>query len=98
MASCDNGRAVANRGREMPTEVSPTLVALAAGIGVGVGGMTAAHNEGEKVTPIAERNIAEKLGGKESKVTVVEVTLEAGQAGAPHRHPGPVFGYVLEGE
>ena len=26
------------------------------------------------------------------------MTLEAGQASAPHRHPGPVFGYVLEGE
>ena len=23
---------------------------------------------------------------------------EPGQAGSPHRHPGPVFGYVLEGE
>jgi len=28
----------------------------------------------------------------------VEVTYEPGQAGKPHRHPGPVFGYVLEGE
>ena len=26
------------------------------------------------------------------------MTLEPGQAGAPHRHPGPAFGYVLEGE
>jgi quercetin dioxygenase-like cupin family protein len=26
------------------------------------------------------------------------VTLEPGQAGVPHRHPGPGFGYVLEGE
>ena len=30
--------------------------------------------------------------------TAVEVTLEPGQAGSPHRHPGPVLGYVLEGE
>ena len=28
----------------------------------------------------------------------MEVTLEPGQASAPHRHPGPVFGYVIEGE
>jgi quercetin dioxygenase-like cupin family protein len=28
----------------------------------------------------------------------VEVTLEPEQAGDPHRHPGPAFGYVLEGE
>ena len=26
------------------------------------------------------------------------MTLEPGQAGVPHRHPGPGFGYVLEGE
>jgi quercetin dioxygenase-like cupin family protein len=31
-------------------------------------------------------------------VTTVEVTLEPGQASHPHRHPGAVFGYVLEGE
>ena len=47
---------------------------------------------------IAERNIVEKLDGKEAKATVVEVTLGPGQAGVPHRHPGPAFGYVLEGE
>jgi quercetin dioxygenase-like cupin family protein len=29
---------------------------------------------------------------------VLEVTLEPGQKDAPHRHAGPVFGYVLEGE
>jgi quercetin dioxygenase-like cupin family protein len=28
----------------------------------------------------------------------VEVTLKPGQAGKPHRHPGPVIGYLLEGE
>jgi quercetin dioxygenase-like cupin family protein len=32
------------------------------------------------------------------KATTVELALEPGQAGTPHRHPGPVFGYVLEGE
>ena len=26
------------------------------------------------------------------------MTFEPGQAGDPHRHPGPAFGYVLEGE
>jgi hypothetical protein len=31
-------------------------------------------------------------------VTFLEVTLEAGQAEVPHRHAGPVFGYVLKGE
>jgi quercetin dioxygenase-like cupin family protein len=75
-----------------------TLLTLAAGIGVGAIAMAAAHDDGERVATISERNITEKLDGKEAKATVVEVTLEHGQAGVPHRHPGPAFGYVLEGE
>ena len=76
-----------------------TLLALAAGIGVGMAGMSAAqHDEKNPAKVIAARDIVEKLDGKETKVTVVEVTLEPGQAGKPHRHAGPVIGYVLEGE
>jgi quercetin dioxygenase-like cupin family protein len=75
-----------------------TLLTLIAGIGIGVGGMAVAHHDGEQVKVIAERNIVEKLDGKEAKATVVEVTIEPGQSGVPHRHPGPGFGYVLEGE
>ena len=77
-----------------------TLLALAAGIGVGAGAMTAAHHhgDGENVKVLSASDIREKLDGKEAKATAVEVTLEPGQEGAPHRHPGPAFGYVLEGE
>jgi quercetin dioxygenase-like cupin family protein len=75
-----------------------TLLTLAAGIGVGAIGMNAAQHDGERVATISERNIVEKLDGKEAKATVVEVTLVPGQEGKPHRHPGPAFGYVLEGE
>jgi quercetin dioxygenase-like cupin family protein len=75
-----------------------TLLTLTAGIGIGVGAVTTAHHDGEKVRTIAEQNIVEKLDGKDAKVTFVEVTIEPGQAGAPHRHPGPGFVYVLEGE
>src|SRR5437763_15743983 len=61
----------------------------------------AAHDEADKgkpkVTALSEKDIAEKLDGKQAKATTVEVTLEPGQASAPHRHPGPVFGYVIEG-
>jgi quercetin dioxygenase-like cupin family protein len=74
------------------------LLTLAAGIGVGAIAMAAAHDEGVRVATISERNITEKLDGKDAKATVVEVTMEPGQAGVPHRHPGPAFGYVLEGE
>ncbi|HEY7153014.1 MAG TPA: cupin domain-containing protein [Gemmataceae bacterium] len=76
-----------------------TLLVLTTGIVLGVGGMAAApDHKGEKVKLIAARDIIEKLNGKATKARVVEVTLEPGQAGEPHRHPGPVFGYVLEGE
>lgn len=77
-----------------------TLLTLAVGMGVGAVGITATQHKhkGAKVTTLAARDIVEKLDGKEAKVTFQEVTLEAGQADAPHRHTGPVFGYVLEGE
>jgi quercetin dioxygenase-like cupin family protein len=74
-------------------------LALAAGVFVGVAGMAVArHDEKETVKPISAWDIVEKLDGKETKVTVVELTLEPGQAGKPHRHAGPVIGYVLEGK
>jgi quercetin dioxygenase-like cupin family protein len=74
-------------------------LAVAASGYVGVGGMALArHDEKETAKRISAWDIVEKLDGKETKVTVVEVTLEPGQAGKPHRHAGPVIGYVLEGE
>ena len=76
-----------------------TLV-VAAGIVLGAGGLMAArHDEKhEAVRTLAVRDIAEKLDGQKTKATTVEVTLGPGEASAPHRHPGPAFGYVLEGE
>ncbi len=56
------------------------------------------HDVKDTARTISAWDIVEKLDGKETKVTVVEVTLEPGQAGKPHRHAGPVIGYVLEGE
>src|SRR6516162_9145673 len=77
------------------------LIALvfAAGAFIGAGGMAVAHDDVKgTVKPISARDIVEKLDGKETRVSVVEVTLAPGQAGKPHRHAGPVIGYVLEGE
>jgi quercetin dioxygenase-like cupin family protein len=77
------------------------VLVLAAGLGLAAGGMTAARhdeNPSGSVKALAARDILEKVDGKGAKATAVEVTLEAGQAGAPHHHPGPVLGYVLEGE
>src|SRR5262245_42923015 len=74
------------------------LVATALVLGTGVV-IAARHDEKhEAVRTLAVREIAEKLDGKETNATAVEVTLEPGQEGAAHRHPGPAFGYVLEGE
>ena len=78
-----------------------TLATLAAGIGVGAVGMTAAqhdHHKAVMVTRLSQRDIIEKLDGKAASATVVEVTFEPGQKDSPHHHTGPVFGYVLEGE
>jgi quercetin dioxygenase-like cupin family protein len=78
-----------------------TLLTLAAGIGVGVAVTFAAdhdHHKAVKVTQLSQRDIIEKLDGKAASATVLEVTFEPGQKDSPHRHAGPVFGYVLEGE
>jgi len=63
--------------------------------------ITAQHDEkphAGSVRVLAAHDIAEKLESKALRATAVEVTYEPGQAGAPHRHPGPTFGYVVEGE
>src|SRR4051812_30968692 len=78
-----------------------TLLTLGAGIGVGVAVTFAAdhdHNKAVKVTQLPQRDIMEKLDGKAASATVVEVPFKPGQKDSPHRHTGPVFGYVLEGE
>lgn len=77
-----------------------SFLLLTTGILLGVAGLALAQHEesGESVRLISAIEIQEPLGDKESKAAFVEVTLQPGQAGAPHRHPGPVFGYVLEGE
>jgi quercetin dioxygenase-like cupin family protein len=76
------------------------LLVLTIGFGLGVGGMCAAgHGEKhESVKLLATRDITEKVDGKKAKATTVEVTLGPGESEASHRHPGPAFGYVLEGE
>lgn len=65
-----------------------------------VGGITLAqhgeHKGGLKI--LSQTDLAEKIDGNKSKATVVLVTLGPGEVSAPHRHPGPALGYVLEGE
>ena len=75
-------------------------ILLALAVGAGVGGVALAHDRenAEAVKVLSARNVKEKLDGKEARATAVEVTLAPGQEGEAHRHPGPAFGYVLEGE
>jgi quercetin dioxygenase-like cupin family protein len=68
-------------------------------IGVGVV-ITAQHNGRDQVnvTMLSQREIIEKLDGKDARATMEVVTIGPGQKDSAHRHVGPVFGYVLEGE
>ena len=80
-----------------------TLLTLAALAALGMGGLTLAqtghgHGKGPTVKTLSAVDIDEEVSGKKAKATTVEVTFAPGAASAPHRHPGPVFGYVLEGE
>ena len=78
-----------------------TLFAFLVGAVIGIFGTALAISEEHhkvKVTTLSERDISEKVDDKEAKATVVEVTMEPDEGSAPHRHAGPVFGYVLEGE
>jgi quercetin dioxygenase-like cupin family protein len=70
---------------------------------LGAGGIAFAHlhegtEDGEQVKVIGIHELTEKLDGKDASATVVEVTIEPGKAGLPHRHPGPALVYVIEGE
>jgi quercetin dioxygenase-like cupin family protein len=76
-------------------------LAVAVCTAVCVVGITLAQHAGKghvKVAQLSQREIIEKLDGKPASATVVEVTFEPGQEDLSHRHAGPVFGYVLEGE
>lgn len=83
----------------MKRTVLVLAIGVMVGVAAGVGGLAWAqhHADGESVKVIGASDIREKLDGKESKATIVEVTLQPGQSGSPHRHPGPGFVYVLEG-
>ena len=76
-----------------------TLLVLLAAAAVSSAHHDDGHAKGKPVVkPLSAVDIVETVDGKKSKATTVEVTLGPGEASMPHRHPGPVFGYVLEGE
>lgn len=79
-----------------------TMIAVALGIALGAGGFALAqhdkHGSGTKVKPLMEKDVSEKIDGKDARVSIVEVSMTPGGSTPPHRHPGAVFGHVLEGE
>ena len=81
-----------------------TFLRLAVFAAIGLGGIALAqqvqHTEKAdiKVNQLSQRPIIEKLDGKDASATVLEVAFGPGQKDTLHRHAGPVFGYVLEGE
>ncbi|WP_437205854.1 cupin domain-containing protein [Planctomicrobium sp. SH664] len=80
-------------------DMKQVFVVLLSGFVIVCGASAHFHDakEGEVVRVIGAHELREKLEGQEAAVTVAEVTIEAGQAGHAHRHPGPVLVYVLEG-
>src|SRR5690606_38278850 len=82
--------------REQP--MGRTFVVALVAFALGAAGCTQIEQDGEQVRVISSHDIQEELEGNEAKVTIVEVTIAPGQSGLPHRHPGPGFVYVAEGE
>lgn len=75
------------------------LALILVGVVIGMGGMALAQpqSNGEHAKIVATYDLKEKMDGKDAAGTIVEVTIGPGQAGIPHRHPGPAFVYVVEG-
>ncbi len=79
------------------------LLTFVAGAVVGACGLALAphgHGDGKgpAVKAISAVDMDEEVNGKKARATTFEVTFAPGVASTPHRHPGPIFGYVLEGE
>src|SRR3954452_23452018 len=75
-----------------------TVLALTVSALLGVGALAGHDHGASDMKVFSARDIAEKLDEKDTRATTYEVTIEPGKGSAPHRHPGPVFAYILEGE
>ena len=74
------------------------VIACAAEFSFAQTGHETGHGDGPVVKVLSAVAAAEKVDGLPTTATTFEVTLAPGVGGTPHRHPGPVFGYVAEGE
>ncbi len=74
--------------------LAASLAAIAAGRAFSLAQDAPAH-ESSKVSTLLQKALP--ADGNE-EVTVLTVDYAPGASSEAHRHPGPVFGYVLEGE
>jgi quercetin dioxygenase-like cupin family protein len=81
----------------MKTWIAITVV-LICGVGSVAFSQHDKHGPGAKIKLLMQQDVTEKLDGKEARISIQEVVFEPGKSSPPHRHPGPIFGYVLEGE
>ena len=75
-----------------------TILALTVGAFLSAGVVAGHQHVANDMKVFSAVDIAEKLDGKDVKATTYEVRFEPGKVSERHRHPGPVFAYVLEGE
>ena len=76
-----------------------TVSVILGGVGLTLARQPHDHGPaGPVVKVLSAVDVVEKLDGKSARVTTLEVTFAPKASGTPHRHPGPVFGTVLEGE
>ena len=50
------------------------------------------------VKVVSSVDVAEQIDGKPAKATTFDLTFPPGASSLPHRHPGAVFGYVVQGD
>lgn len=81
------------------------LLCVAIGIAVGAAGLALAQQDHRekapgraRFKPLLEQELKDSLNGKPGKIVVLELESAPENASHPHRHPGPVVGYVLDGE
>jgi quercetin dioxygenase-like cupin family protein len=88
--------------REMNTVLGATLAAVISGTITVLRGEAAQHDAQEHATPNPPRGVTsllhESIGNLgDCEATMLMLTLQPQSTSTPHKHPGPVFAYVLEG-
>ena len=89
---------VSNRQLRFTALISAFLLVFAGRFSSAQTGQEDGHGNGPVVKVLSAVDAIEKLEGQATTATTFEVTFAPGVGGTPHRHPGPIFGYVAEGE